>query len=193
MFVLCSWSELTFPLSLTSSPANLWLQWWQWFFFPKNFKFSFSELPLKDFPLLFFFFLSNILCEQFLPAYKNSLKWNPWVYLWNALFSKTNCHGSYLETISFCFRGEWCTFPSIFLTQTTKACKFTDYFHTQAVCQWPVSLQDLLSHQQPSRSILGISRVSPQHVEATGMTLGLLASKDSLFLCVKVTPAIHLG
>ena len=89
-------------------------------FFPKNFKFSFSGLPLKDFPLLFCFFLSNIFCEQFLPAYKNSWKWNPWVCLWNAFFSKTNCHGSYLEPISFCFRAEWCTFPSIFLTQIQK-------------------------------------------------------------------------
>lgn len=63
MFVLCSWSELKFPLSLTfSSPANLWLQWWQ-IVFPKNFKLSFSGVPLKGyFSMLFFFFLSNILC-----------------------------------------------------------------------------------------------------------------------------------
>lgn len=144
MFVLCFWSESMFPLSLTfSSPTNLWLQWWQWFFSLRTSNSVSQDCLWKIFPC-FFFFLSNILCEQFLPAYKNSLKWNPWVCLWNAFFSKTNCHGSYLEPISFCFRAEWCTFPSIFLTQTTKACKFAEYFQTQAVCQWPVSLQDLL-------------------------------------------------
>lgn len=187
MFVLCSWSELKFPLSLTfSSPANLWLQWWQ-IVFPKNFKLGFSGVPLKgDFSMLFFPFLSNILCVQFLPAYKNCLKWNPWICLWSAFFSKTDCHGSYLEPTSFCFRAEWCTFPSIFLTQTTKACKFVEYFQAQAICQWTVDLQDLLSHQQPSRSIPGISRMSPQHVEATGMTLGSLASRKVLFSVLKL-------
>lgn len=110
---------MSWSLSLTlSSPANLWLQWRQWFFFffpLRTSNWVSRECLWKEiFPILFFF-LPPILCVQFSPAYTNFLKWNPWICLWNAFFSKTDCHGSYLEPTSFCFRAEWCIFSSIFL------------------------------------------------------------------------------
>lgn len=62
MFVLCSGSELKFPVSLTlSSPPDLLLANGRSDFFFKNLKLPFSGVPSKgDFPMLCF--LSNILC-----------------------------------------------------------------------------------------------------------------------------------
>lgn len=151
----------------------------------KCLKLSFSGVPFKGvFPMLLFY-PWYLMCADFTHL-KNSLKWNPWRCLWNAFFPETDCRGNYSEPTSFCLRVEWCKFPSIFLTLTTKDCKFAWHFYIQAICQWTVDLQDLLSYYQPSRSTTRFSRMCLQHTETTGMALGSLASRKVIYSVLKL-------
>lgn len=182
VFTSCSQSELKFPQSQTSlkiSDCNG--QWWSIF---QSLKLSFSEVPLKpDFSM--YFVLPDIACMQFLLAHRNSLKWNPWIFLWNTFFSETDCHGSYLEPISLCSRAEWCTFPSIRL-QVGQA------FSHQAKLGESRASRSLFVLRPPETTSEVLELMNVQHTEAPCMNQGSLAFRKNFSHCVEVLSLWYL-